>query len=859
MRAPISWLRDHVDIAAAATPRNILDAFVRVGLEDEAVHGFDVQGPLVVGQVLSLVKEPQTNGKTINWCQVRVAPEGERAADGGEDVRGIVCGAHNFVEGDKVVVSLPGAVLPGGFAIAARKTYGHVSDGMIASERELGLGDDHDGIIVLGARGLDPDVGTDAVALLGLDDVAVEVNVTPDRGYAMSMRGLAREYSHATGAAYRDPAQRTALAELAQSGLAAIAPDVRVPVTIADESAVRGQRLVTSFAGLVVTGVDASAPTPTWMRSRLRLAGIRSLGVLVDITNYVMLELGQPIHGYDLDALRGGIGVRRAMVGEQIETLDGKVRTLSDEDIVITDDRGPIGLAGVMGGAETELGDSTTNVFIEAATFSSISIARTARRHKLPSEASRRFERGVDPRVSLVAAARVAELMIEHAGGTLEASGSFRQSYVEPESLTIEVDAPAKLVGVDYTSDEVVGALRAVGCEVWEEAEGVLGVTPPSWRGDLVNRVALIEEVARLCDFERIPSTLPVAPPGRGLTREQRLRRQTADVLAGSGLVEVLSYPFTAKADNDLFGSASADAGETPAVRLANAIDQETGWLRTSMLPGLVGVAHRNVSRGLTDLAIFETGLVFRPEAGVEYGVESVPAVAERPSDEKLAEIAAGLPPQPRWIGALLLGNQADKQPGLAAVPYGWQDAIELVGRIGRATAADLRVRQGSHQAFHPGRCAEVYVVSAADGASVTVGFAGELHPDVTAAAALPRVVAAVDLDLDAIIAHAVRDVRTRTIAGVPAATQDLSLVVARSVPAGELKDAVVEGAGELLEHIALVDDYRGQGVGEDEKSITFALRFRADDRTLTAAEASEARDAGAALAAERFGAVVRV
>ena len=856
MRAPIAWLREIVEVPEVATPEEVLEAFVRVGLEDEGVHRFEVSGPIVVGEVLERTPEPQSNGKTINWCQVRVAQPGERAADGGDDVRGIVCGAHNFEVGDKVVVTLPGAVLPGDFRIAARKTYGHVSDGMIASAKELSLGEDHSGIIVLSRLGLDPEVGTDAIRLLGLDDEAVEVNVTPDRGYAMSLRGLGREYGHATGARFHDPAGREELATLAAEALAPTPDEVRVPITIADERAVRDQDLCPVFAGIVVTGVDAARPTPPWMVARLKLAGIRSLGVLVDITNYVMLELGNPIHGYDLDQLRGGIHVRRATEGEPLQTLDGKDRTLSDEDIVITDDRGPIGLAGVMGGMETELGDTTTNVFIEAANFASISIARTARRHKLPSEASRRYERGVDPRVAPIAAARVAELMVMLAGGTLQAAGSLHARYPEAPLVTMPLTAPQRLMGIAYEPAEVEESLRAVGCRVWEEHEGVLGVEPPSWRPDLVDVVSLVEEVGRLGDFDRIPSELPVAPSGRGFTRPQRLRRQLADVLAATGAVEVLSYPFTPTADNDRFGR--AEAGEVPAVKLANALDPQAAWLRTSMLPGLLRVAHRNRSRGLVDLAIYELGSVFLPEVGVEYGVEDLPGVSRRPAPSILDTLAESLPPQPRHLGVVLVGERTVAGPGIAAAAYGWEDAIELVRRVGLALAAEFRVRQGRHQAFHPGRCAEVFVVDAASGVERSVGFAGELHPDAAASFDLPRRVAAVELDVDAAIDAARVDVEAGTIAGFPAATQDLALIVAADVPAGEVERAIAEGAGELLEHLRLVDDYRGQGIDAGEKSLLFALRFRATDRTLTAAEATASKEAGAALAAERFGARIR-
>jgi phenylalanyl-tRNA synthetase beta chain len=298
MRVPLSWLGEFVELPGDVSLESVHAALVSVGFEEEDVHVGDVTGPLVVGQVLEFTPEPQKNGKTINWCQVAVGPN---AATDPDDVRGIVCGAHNFVVGDKVVVSLPGAVLPGPFPIAARKTYGHVSDGMIASTRELGLGDEHDGILVLSSLGLDPEVGTDAIALLGLDEAAVEINVTPDRGYAFSIRGVAREYSHATGATFRDPAS-----------LVSPTPSSGFSVVVDDQGPVRDRVGVQTFTTKVVRGIDATRPTPPWLASRLRLAGVRSISLPVDVTNYVMFELGQPIHGYDLDKVSGGLSVRRA-------------------------------------------------------------------------------------------------------------------------------------------------------------------------------------------------------------------------------------------------------------------------------------------------------------------------------------------------------------------------------------------------------------------------------------------------------------------------------------------------------------------------------------------------------------------
>ncbi|WP_137846194.1 phenylalanine--tRNA ligase subunit beta [Microbacterium sp. 2FI] len=841
MRVPLSWLREFVDVPADAAPEDVLAALVRVGFEEEDVFRFELQGPIVVGEVVDFVEEPQSNGKTIRWCQVRVAPGSEVAADGGPAVHGVVCGARNFFVGDKVVVTLPGAVLPGPFPIAARKTYGHVSDGMIASAKELGLGDEHSGILRLVELGIDAPVGTDAIALLGLDDVAVDINVTPDRGYALSIRGVAREYSHATGAAFRDPALRTTDDLEPGSGFA---------VAVDDVAPIRGRVGASEFVARVVRDVDPTKPTPAWMVARLTLAGIRSLGILIDITNYVMIELGQPIHGYDLDKLTGGITVRRATPGESIETLDGKVRALHVEDLLITDESGPIGLAGVMGGGTTEMSGTTRNVLIEAATFDTVSIARTARRHKLPSEASRRFERGVDPGIPFVAALRVAELMVEYAGGTLDRGfGGALFAEISTDAILLPGGFTDGLIGVDYTAVEIVAALETIGCEV-AEAVGGWAVLPPSWRPDLTDKWTLAEEVARIEGYDRIPSVLPLPPSGRGLTVAQQGRRRVGNALAAAGFVETPSFPFTTEEANDLHGSASGE--HLPSVKLANPLDGQAPFLRRSLIPGLLQIAHRNVSRGFTDLALFETGAVFLPAAGVVYGTASVPPGAVRPDAATLAALDASIPPQHRHVAVLLAGNSVPKQPGQAAVAADLADALGAVRTIAAAAGVSIDVVQAERAALHPGRTGTLSV------AGTEVGYVGEVLPAVAAASDLPGRVIVAELDLDLVISLAGGNVVAETLSGYPAATQDVSLVVAADVPAAEVRAALVSGAGELLESLRLVDDYRGQGLPDGTKSLTFALRFRADDRTLTAAEATGAKLAGVAVAAERFGATIR-
>jgi phenylalanyl-tRNA synthetase beta chain len=798
-----------------------------------------------VGQVLSLVKEPQTNGKTINWCQVRVVPEGQEQTLTGDGidpsgVQGIICGAHNFVEGDKVVVTLPGAVLPGNFHISARKTYGHLSAGMIASVRELGIGEDHDGILVLSRIGLDPELGTDAMELLGLYDEAAEINVTPDRGYAFSIRGVAREYAHATGTTFTDPGSRVnAPAELAGG----------YGVKINDDAPIYGKPGCDRFVARTVRGVDAAGPTPPWMASRLRLAGIRSISLPVDISNYVMLELGQPLHFYDQDKLSGEIVVRRAVAGEKLATLDGKERSLDPEDLLVTDASGPIGIAGVMGGAATEVSDATSTVLIEAAHFEEVSIARSRRRHKLPSEASKRFERGVDWHVANIAAQRAVDLLVELAGGTADEAGT--DVGTAPDSVTIELPAAfaAARIGIDFTEQQIVTSLEDLGAAVVKN-DGGWTVTAPSWRNDLETKEDLSEEIARLVGYDQIPATLPVAPPGRGLTRVQQQRRRLIQALADAGLTEVLSYPFVSKAANDTFGVAEQGASRT-AVKLANPISEEQGFLRTSILPGLIEVAKRNHSRGFRDLALFESGLVFLPSEGM--GTDSIPPLGVKPSEEVLDGLYDGVPAQPFHVAAVLTGHDSPAAAAHAPRMWDWADALDIARLAGDVLGVEIVVSQGSHQAFHPGRAAQLSLRT-----GEVVGYAGELHPKLLAASDMPARSVALEINADALFDAAPDVIVARHISTFPVATQDVALVVPADVPADEVLAALREGAGELLEDVALFDVYAGKGIEEGKKSLAFGLRFRADDRTLTADEASAAREGAVALAAERFGAVQR-
>jgi phenylalanyl-tRNA synthetase beta chain len=824
MRVPVSWLRDYVDLPSDVAVGELANRLTFLGLKLEALEaaGSDVAGPLVVGRVLDIAEESHSNGKTVRWCHVDV---------GEAQPRGVVCGAFNFGEGDLVVVSLPGTVLTGGFEVTARKTYGHVSDGMICSARELGLGDEHTGIIVLGAGEASP--GDAAVDVLHLRDDVIELEINPDRAYALSLRGVARDTAIAYDVPFRDPATELPAAD-AGAGY---------PVRVEDPVG------CDVFTALEVTGFDPSAATPRWMSRRLRLAGMRPISLAVDVTNYVMLELGNPIHGYDREALRGEIVVRRARPGERLTTLDDVTRDLDPEDLLITDDRGPIGLAGVMGGAETELGPTTSNLVIEAAHFDPVAIARAARRHKLPSEASKRFERGVDPTIGPTAARRVADLLVRFGGGQVGEAAT-RVGRAQPrQPVTIDSQLPARVAGFAIDGETSARILRLVGCDV-TVSDGSLAVVPPPWRHDIGDPNDLVEEVVRVVGYDKVPGVLPAAPAGRGLTGTQRLRRRVGSALAAAGYVEAPGGPFVGEQDWDSLGLAPDDPRRS-ALRITNPLSDELPLLRTTLLPGLLRTLTRNVARAQTDVGLFEIGSVFLPAAG---GPATAPVVGvdRAPTAEELKELEATLPDQPLHLAIAVCGDRVPASWWGAAEHACWADAVEAARAVGRALGAELRVVPARRQPWHPGRCAEVLV------GETSVGHAGELHPRVSTAYGLPPRTASAELDLSALLAHAVGSVRAPLLSSYPVGKEDVALIVDQAVPAADVEAALRAGAGGLLESVRLFDVYVGEQAGPGKKSLAYALRFRAPDRTLTEAEIKVARDAAVAEAASRVNAVQR-
>lgn len=827
MRLPYSWLREVVRAGAPdwdVSPDELEDTLINIGHEvEEVIPVGPVSGPLTVGRVLD-IEELTEFKKPIRAVKVDV---------GEPEPRDIICGATNFKVSDLVVVALPGTVLPGDFTITSRKTYGRISDGMICSAAELNLGVDHSGILVLPPGTAEPGAG--AADVLGLDDVVFHLAITPDRGYCLSVRGLAREIACAHDLDFVDPADVPPLPAEGEAW----------PLTVQPGTGVM------RFGLRPVTGIDPAAVSPWWMQRRLLLCGIRAISPAVDVTNYVMLEIGHPMHAHDRSLISGGLEVRFARPGEKVVTLDDVERDLDPGDVLIADEVATAAIAGVMGAGTTEVRETTTDLLLEAAVWDPAAVSRTQRRLHLASEAGRRYERSVDPAISVAALDRCARLLTEIAGGAIEPTltdwrGDPPRSDWSPPPVTMAADLPDRTAGVGYASGAAARRLTQIGARV-QATDAELVVTPPSWRPDLRRPADLVEEVLRLEGLDRIPSVLPQAPAGRGLTPLQKRRRAIGKALALNGYVEVLPTPFLTAAVFDQWGLAEDDPRRRT-TRVLNPLESDRPHLATTLLPGLLEALTRNVSRGAHDVALFAIQQVVEP-AGDHRPIDVI-HTDRRPTAEELAALDAALPRQPLHVAAVLTGLRELAGPWGPGRPADATDAFEAVRVIARAAGVDVRLRAAQLLPWHPGRCAEVLV------GDTVVGHAGQLHPAVIERTGLPGGTCALEIDLD--LVPIVERLPAPRVSPFPAVFQDISLIVAEDLAAQDVIDVVRAGAGELLEDVRLFDVYTGPQIGDGRKSLTMALRFRAPDRTLTEDEASVARQAAVQAAVDRLGAELR-
>jgi len=819
VKFPLSWVREFTAVPQNISHHDLENAFVRVGFEVESIEeqGADLTGPLVVGQVLE-IEQLEGHKKPIRYVALDCA-EGS--------TRYVICGATNFSVGDLVVVALPGAVLPGDFAISARETYGKTSNGMICSARELGISDEHSGIIVLA-----PDqakVGQDAISLLEIRDTIVDIAVNPDRGYAMSIRGVARELAASLNLDFTDPIAQVDLKKF-DSGT----DTTKIIIGDKTSASVAYLRTVDNF--------NASAPVPLWMSRRIEKCGMRSISLAVDITNYVMLELGQPLHAFDRACISGDLQIRRAGSEKKFTTLDGVERELHPDDLVVADSKNSLALAGTMGGQSSEVTSSTTSIALEAVRFSPIDIAKNSRRHKLSSEASRRLERSVDPILAEIAGARGIDLMMQ-LGQAIYIGTSCDGVPVFPEAVLLDPNFVSRYLGVEIPLETIQAKLEVVGCAVEVLTGDQWRVTPPTWRADLLAAPDFVEEVARMVGFDAIPSTLPTGKFGAALTNIQKRKRAIAQLLADKGLTEVYNYPFV----SPTFVSSLGFTGERASgYLLANPMSEEFPMLRPHLLPGLLLTAVRNLGRGAKDVAIFEIGTLFKKSQ--ELSETSAIPTDKRPSDSQLEEIYKSVPPQPLMVAGVLAGNLIPTGWKSSATVADWNDAIGLAAAIVEATGNQFSVAPSDFAPWHPGRCAEIIV----DGRAVS--HAGELHPRVCAELGLPARSVAFAVILSALPYQSAK--AAPQIWTMPAAVQDIALIVPEGVPAAQIEHALRLGAGELLESITLFDRY--EKVAPGSISLAFTLVFRASDRTLTADEVSGYRLAAAQKAADMYGATIR-
>jgi phenylalanyl-tRNA synthetase beta chain len=802
MRLPLSWLAELVDLPP---PSQLAERLLFAGFEDVTVQGL---GPdlseLRVGFVAQREKHP--NADRLSVCTVDV---------GDGTPRTIVCGAPNVAAGQKVAVALPGARLPDGTRIERAKLRGVVSEGMICSRRELGLGEEHGGILVLAE---DAPVGAPLPRALPELDAVLEVGITPNRGDAASALGLAREVRALFGGALRTPPSAPPEAGPAASGSA------RVRIDAPDGC--------WHYCARIVRGVRVG-PSPVPVQRRLEAAGLRSINNVVDATNLVLLELGQPIHAFDLSRLRGAeIRVRRAAAGEQLVTLDGVARTLDTGDLLIADAERPLALAGVMGGSDSQVTDASTDLLIESARFEPGTIRRTARRHGLRTEASYRFERGVDREGIARGADRAARLIAELAGGS-----------VAPGRIEARGDAPAPAAPIRL---DVARMNRRLGCEIpLEQAAELLTrleircapagpdalrCEPPSYRNDLRIPEDLDEEVARLHGYEKIPTTLPLAelipaklPPTHVLADRGRT------LLADLGLVELMTMPFVAPADLEQLRLDDADPRRC-GLRLRNPVQEQESWLRTLLLPSLLKVVRQNRSRQVDRVAVFEVCRVFvpRPEAG-------------------------SLPDEPLQLGALITRGRDRHLWDAPEPPPLFFEARGIAERLLIGLGYEACLRGGGTVAYlHPGAQAEIEV------SGRPIGCVGDLHPEVARAFEIDVPAAYVEIDVSALAATQASRPRFREPSREPAIRRDLAVTVPRARSAGEILEEIRKQAGEDLVSVELFDRYEGRGVAADRVSLAFRLIFQRGDRTLVDAEVHRAMDRVVRALAQRFGAELR-
>ncbi|HEY2901475.1 MAG TPA: phenylalanine--tRNA ligase subunit beta [Polyangia bacterium] len=796
MKISFNWLRELVDLPPGVTADSVAQKLTLAGLEVESIErrGRDVRG-VVVAEVRGKRPHPTADKLSI----VRLVAGGAE-----EDV---VCGAPNVpAPGGKVAWAAPGAMLPGGRTLDRREIRGVMSPGMICSEDELGIGEGKDGIVILPG---DLAVGADLAGAVGLLDEILEVNVTPNRPDALSHAGIAREVAGLFGRRWSLPAPHTVATTAIPAGRG-------VDVEIRDPAA------CPRYAARLITGVRIG-PSPLALRVRLAACGVRAISNVVDVSNYVMLEAGHPLHAFDLGKLSGGIHVRRAGRGERMTTLDGVDRPLQENDVVIADAHGPVALAGVMGGASSEVSADTVDVLLETATFEPRSVRRTAKRLGMHSEASHRFERGVDANGIPYAGLRAAAMMARLAGGAL--AGEVVDRYptpVAPRRVTMSIGALGRLAGFAIPAEQAAERLASIEIPsqvqtAGDDGDRLLVATVPTFRPDITIQEDLIEEVMRLEGYDRVPTRLPAG--GRAPAQSpEALADRARDCLAAQGLHEVITWAFVPRGWLAALGRDQVDGALATGVVVKNPISADYEMMRTSLLPGLVDAAKRNLARGATDFGLFEVGPVVR-----------------RPSDTKEA------PAEPSMAAAIMTG----RQPGWLkqGEPLDFFDAKRVFLELAAGLGIDgcRFVGGAAGPLFHPGASAVVQVGTTGDAAGRRLGAVGEMHPALAKALGMETRALYLEIELDAVAGER-RAVRSMALPRYPSTTRDISFWIDSRITADQQRAALVAAREALLVSLAVLEDFRDPKYAPaGKKGMLWTLTYRADDRTLTDPEVDAA------------------
>ena len=807
MKVPYSWLREYCapDITLEALEQRLTLSGTKV--ESIHHHGVGAAEGFVVGKVLSCGKHPDADRLNVTTVDV----------GDGDEPQQIVCGAPNVAAGQTVAVARPGATMPDGTKLKKAKLRGVESLGMILSEDEVGLASDRAGGIMVLDDALA--AGTPLVDVLPIFDEVIEFEITPNRPDCLGVFGLVREVHAATEA----PLAPAPWAE--DVGTSGYVPGAHVRIEAPD--------LCPRFTARVFDNVTIG-PSPRWLKARLIAAGMRPISNVVDITNYVMLLTGHPLHAFDLDKVAGGeLTVRRANDGEQIETLDGQTRTLDAEMLVIEDADGPTSIAGVMGGARSEVEDGTTRVLMEVASWIGPNIHRTSNILGLRSEASGRFEKGLAPEQAMEAQTVATRLMVELTGatvvgGTIDA-GPFASEPWPDATIRLREHKVASLLGLVIPRARQTQTLTALGFGVADAADG-LDVTVPGFRRNDVTREAdLVEEVGRF-DLDKLPATLPKRRGAAGrMSSEQRLRRRAVDALIGRGAYEIVGWSFTEPGVADRLRLPEDDP-RRKFVALQNPMSEDHSVLRTTVLGSLLDATKHNVARGNADLRLIEQGAVYVAAEGQQ------------------------LPHEHRALGAVLHGRLSAPSWGDSEAPRAvdFFAAKGLLAATLDALRVDWSVRAEAQPFLHPGRSATVLA------GEEVIGWVGELHPLVARAWELEGAVAAFELDLDRTVAHAVAVPYFRDLTSFPPVRQDLAVIVAEDIAADDVLSAVRGAGGKLLDAVRVFDVYRGAQVGEGRKSLALALTFQAPDRTLSDEDVAPVRDKVVAALAKHVGGELR-